>query len=133
MKRFLSLLAVLLLVGSMLVPAIDVQAAATNLIANSSVETANPTAATTPQNWEEGNWGTNKVTFSYPTTGHTGSRSVEAQMTSYTSGDAKWYFDPVAVTAGSSYMYSDYYQSTVPTEVVAQYQTSAGALSYQDF
>ena len=131
MKRFLSLLAVLLLAGAMLIPAVSVRAAATNLIANSSVETANTTNTSLPQNWNEGNWGTNNVTFSYPTTGHTG-RSVEVQMNSYTSGDAKWYFDPVAVTAGSSYIYNDYYQSSVPTEVVAQYQTSSGALSYQD-
>jgi peptidoglycan/xylan/chitin deacetylase (PgdA/CDA1 family) len=131
LKRFLLLFAVAVLTAVTVLPAIEAQAAATNLIANPSVETASSANANLPQNWEEGSWGTNTTAFSYPTTGHTGSRSVEVQMTSYTSGDAKWYFNPVAVTAGSSYIYSDYYQSSVPTEVVAQYQTSGGTLSYQ--
>jgi len=76
-----------------------------------------------PQGWSEGGWGTNTRTFSYLNTGQTGSRSAQVQITSYTDGDAKWVFPPVAIPADPThtiqYAYSDYYQATVPTQVVA--------------
>ncbi|WP_327003223.1 polysaccharide deacetylase family protein [Dactylosporangium sp. NBC_01737] len=102
--------------------------AATNLIANPSVETA--ASATTPTAWQTGAWGTNATTFSYLNTGHSGTRSVKVQTTSYTSGDAKWYFTPVAVTPNATYTFSDYYQATVSTSLVVQFTTTGGGLSY---
>lgn len=53
-------------------------------------------------------------------------------MTSYTNGDAKWFFKHVSVTPGKSYQFSDYYQSDVPTTLTLEYKTSAGAFSYVD-
>jgi peptidoglycan/xylan/chitin deacetylase (PgdA/CDA1 family) len=116
-----------------LAAALATPATATNLIANPGVETASPTSVSAPSNWAQGNWGTNSTTFSYNSSdAHSGSYGVGVTMTSYTSGDAKWYFAPVNVTAGSNYIYSDYYQSSVPTDVVIQYSTSSGSLSYVD-
>ena len=83
-----------------------------NLILNGSFETAN---VGSPVNWNKNAWGANTATFGYGTTGRTGTRSATVTMSAYTSGDAKWYADASAVTAGKSYTYRDYYQSTVAT------------------
>ncbi|MDB5167569.1 MAG: hypothetical protein JWN26_714 [Candidatus Saccharibacteria bacterium] len=101
-----------------------------NLIANSSFETAN---GTDPASWNRGGWGTNTATLSYVTGGaHTGNRSIEAKISNYTSGDTKWYATPVAVVPGSTYTYSDYYKSGVPTLIVAALTNTNGVDSYQD-
>jgi peptidoglycan/xylan/chitin deacetylase (PgdA/CDA1 family) len=99
-----------------------------NLISNPTVEAAN---GSVPQNWSSGSWGSNTPIFTYETNGHTGNRSVKTQITSYGSGDAKWYFDPVAVEAGKTYDYSHYYQSNVTTDVVAQFTDANGANTYK--
>ncbi|MFC4045934.1 polysaccharide deacetylase family protein [Dactylosporangium siamense] len=104
--------------------------AATNLIANPSVETA--ANATTPTAWQTGAWGTNATTFSYLSTGHSGTRSVKVQTTSYTDGDAKWYFAPVAVTPNATYTFSDYYQATVSTKLIVQFTSAGNGLSYTE-
>jgi peptidoglycan/xylan/chitin deacetylase (PgdA/CDA1 family) len=57
---------------------------------------------------------------------------MQVKLSSYTSGDAKWYFDPVAIQAGTSqYAFSDYYQATVPTMVYAVFGMSDGSTLYQ--
>src|SRR5436189_268982 len=88
-----------------------------NLIANPSVE---ENANSLPVGWTTGKWGQNSVTFTYKTGGHTGNASVFVQMKSYSSGDAKWYFNPVSILPSTQYIFSDYYISTVPTYLVAQ-------------
>jgi peptidoglycan/xylan/chitin deacetylase (PgdA/CDA1 family) len=103
-----------------------------NLVANPSVETASTNNSAIPASWSQDAWGTNTHTFSYLTTGHTGSRSLQVQITKYTSGDAKWSFAPVAVTSGTTYTFSDYYQASVATDVVAQYDDGAGNYTYVD-
>ena len=100
-----------------------------NLILNGSFETAN---VGSPVNWNKNAWGANTATFGYGTTGRTGTRSATVTMSAYTSGDAKWYADASAVTAGKSYTYRDYYQSTVATRVVLAFQNAAGAYTYQE-
>ena len=100
----------------------------TNLITNPSLETA--ANATTPASWQSGAWGTNATTFSYLSTGHSGTRSVKVQTTSYTDGDAKWYFAPVTVTPNATYTFSDYYQATVSTRLVVQFTTTGNGISY---
>lgn len=102
----------------------------TSLVVNPSVEEVDTVNTAKPKSWSNGKWGTNAVQFSYVTTGHTGARSVKTQITSYSSGDAKWFFDPVAITAGSSYAYSHYYKSTVTTDIVARYIDVNGVDSY---
>jgi len=102
-------------------------AATANLIANPSVETA---TGTTPANWTSGGWGTNTKSMTYETTGQDGSRSLKATISKYTNGDVKWMFTPVAVTAGQTYAYSDYYKSNVDTEVDAEVTMSDGSVQY---
>src|ERR1700722_14441111 len=117
-KKILTALLVLPLLGANLLSIDMAHAAPTNLIANPSVDTAISTNSALPQGGLQGNWRTNNATFSYPTTGHTG-RSVKVQLNSYSNGDAKWYFTPVAVTAGSEYTFSDYYESNITSDLVA--------------
>lgn len=130
MKKFLAFIAAVFLLNINLLALAPhkLNAAAANLIANPSVETA---SGTLPASWSQGGWGTNTTTFTYGTTGaNTGSRSLSVNTTSYTSGDAKWYFADVAVTPGQAYTYSEFYKSSVATEIDAQYTDTTGKLSY---
>lgn len=99
-----------------------------NLVSNPSFATAN---GALPDNWNTNTWGTNNAQFIYNTTsGHTDATSATVSVSSYSSGDAKWYANPVTVTAGQNYVYSDWYKSAVTTHVVAAYTNSAGSTSY---
>jgi peptidoglycan/xylan/chitin deacetylase (PgdA/CDA1 family) len=98
-----------------------------NLIPNPSVETASGTA---PASWLSSNWGTNTSTFSYLTTGHTGSHSLKVQTTAFTNGAANWYYADVPVTAGTTYQYTNWYQANVDTEVDAEVTMSDGSVQY---
>lgn len=100
-----------------------------NLIANPSAEEAQD--ASTPIKWLSNAWGGNSAAFSYQTNGNSGSRSLKTEVTNYTDGDAKWYFEPVNVTGGKDYVFGDYYQSNVSTEVVIQYTHADNSNSYQ--
>lgn len=99
----------------------------TNLIPNPLLE--NGTNA--PDSWSGAQWGTNDAVFNYPVAGYTG-KGASITITNYTSGDAKWYFGNLPVTAGKYYVFSDKYKSTVPTQVVAQLVAGDGTLSYQE-
>ncbi len=102
-----------------------------NLISNNSVETVSPSNSQLPQGWNTGRWGANNTTFSYPNSGHSGDRSLAIQMTSYTNGDAKWYFNPVNVSSGSTYTYSEYYMSNIKTDVLAAFIDASGNYTYK--
>jgi len=102
-----------------------------NPIPNPSMEISNLSNPNLPQSWSEGRWGTNSTLFSYPTTAHNGTRSVEVQVSNYVNGDAKWYFSPIAVTGGSTYAFNDYYISNVSTEVDAVFMNSSGVATYK--
>jgi peptidoglycan/xylan/chitin deacetylase (PgdA/CDA1 family) len=106
--------------------------AATNLVPNPSVEIPNPANPNQPQNWITDLWGTTKATFSYATTGHTGSRSVKTQITKAGTGDAKWYFNEIPVTAGQAYLFSDYWTANIPSRVTIQYHLKSGSYQYKD-
>ncbi len=132
-KKIFSLIAAALLSTFALLPfSINAAASSTNLIANPSVETPSPANSSLPQYWQEGHWGTNSESFNYLNTGYNSNHSVQVNMTSYSSGDAKWYFNPVSVASGSEYTFSDYYTSNVTTDVVVQYGLSSGGYSYVD-
>src|SRR5262245_45315759 len=75
---------------------------ATNLIANAAVETPNA-AQTAPVSWSTSPDSSNLATFSYPTPGLEGSRSVRVDAPVQLTGDAKWQFDDVPVTPGVKY------------------------------
>lgn len=131
-KRLSYIVASLLLVVSISAGLIDhVSALSPNLISNPLVQTASSNPSL-PLNWYQGNWGTNSATFSYLNSGYNDSNSLEVQMSDYSSGDAKWYFNPIAVTPGDSYTYSDYYTSTVATDVMAVFVNGSGNTTYVD-
>jgi len=136
MKRLANgLLSIFFLSSMSLLPinAIYAAASSTNLIANPGLETDTSGNTSQPLDWLQGNWGTNTVTFSYNASdAHSGNYGVGVNMTSYSSGDAKWYFNPVNITGGNTYSFNDYYEASVPTDVVIQYSTNAGSLSYVD-
>jgi peptidoglycan/xylan/chitin deacetylase (PgdA/CDA1 family) len=102
---------------------------ATNLIANPSVETAG-SVATMPAGWATDNYGKNTPIFSYLSTGLDGQKSVRVEMTARETGDAKWYFTDVPVTAGQTYSFSDLYTSNVATSATIRYKLSNGKYKY---
>jgi len=126
MKRFKAFLASALLVLLSLVPVATAKAE-TNLVPNPSFETASGTA---PASWSKGNWGTNTAKFTYETTGHTGSRSATVALSGYKTGDAKWFFNPIAVSSNTAYTFSDWYKSTAATEIDAVVTTTSGTTAY---
>ncbi|MDB5184711.1 MAG: hypothetical protein JWN38_519 [Candidatus Saccharibacteria bacterium] len=130
-KTLASVFSTAILLSASVLPLFAQHAAAlgTNLVANPSAETASGTA---PTGWSQDTWGTNTHTFTYATTGHTGSKSLETKITKYTSGDSKWAFTPVAITGSTAYTYSDFYKSGIATTVTAEFDNGSGTLTYQD-
>ncbi len=102
-------------------------AAEPNLIANPSAETS---SGGNPTGWTKNKWGLNNAAFSYANTGQAGTRSLSLTVTGYINGDAKWMFTPVSVTPGTAYTFSDWYKSTVGSEVNIQITNTSGAVSY---
>lgn len=98
-----------------------------NLVANPSAETGTTTTAT---GWTTNKWGTNTVTFTKKTDAHSGTYGLSTKMTARTSGDAKWYFTPVAVTPNTPYTFSNWYKSGVATSVDAEITATNGTVSY---
>lgn len=104
-------------------------------IINASVETANPANPSVPHGWMPSSWGTNTAQFSYvndPTRANTGSRALQLDVTKYTDGDAKWYFEPVALTAGADYQFSDWYKSNVDSRIVMEVVKIDGTTEYME-
>ena len=102
-----------------------------NLVSNWSVETQSVGNTSLPDKWSTEKWGTNTTTFTYiKTSGHTGGRSIKTQTTKYTSGDAKWYFEPINVTPGDNYRFTDWYQSNIVTQVVVKFIKNDGSEDY---
>jgi peptidoglycan/xylan/chitin deacetylase (PgdA/CDA1 family) len=99
-------------------------------VPNGSFEQASDLNLNQPLAWQKGNYGTNVATFTYATDGHTGSRSAIVTVSSYTNGDAKWYFDPQPVVAGTRYLFSDYYVATVPSFINVRLTMTDGSYKY---
>jgi peptidoglycan/xylan/chitin deacetylase (PgdA/CDA1 family) len=68
--------------------------------------------------------------FTYPVAGDNSAKAARVDVTAYTSGDAKWYFNNIAATAGTVYQLSDNYMSNVPTEVDVDFHLSNGSDTY---
>ncbi len=103
----------------------------TNGVPNNSVEQVS-SLTNSPLAWHTNSWGTNTALFTYLTTGHTGTHSVKTEMTQYTSGDAKWYYDAQPVVAGKQYTFKDYYQSNIVTRVTIEFGMTDGTYSYME-
>ncbi|TSC69772.1 MAG: Fibronectin type III protein [Parcubacteria group bacterium Gr01-1014_70] len=95
-----------------------------NLIRNSSLTTTD--ADGNPQYWSRGGWGTNTRIYRYPVPGVDDSSAAKVDITSFTDGDAKWYFDDVPVTPGNTYEFSHAYKANVDTKLFMRFETSEG-------
>ncbi len=103
----------------------------TSGVPNNSVEQVSSTA-NAPIAWHTNSWGTNTAIFTYLTTGHTGTHSVKTEITKYTNGDAKWYYDAQPVVAGKQYTFKNYYQSNVVTRMTIEFGMNDGTFSYME-
>ncbi|TSC69773.1 MAG: polysaccharide deacetylase, partial [Parcubacteria group bacterium Gr01-1014_70] len=83
-----------------------------------------------PDNWFKGGWGTNTHTFTYPVAGASGVDAAKVEITSYTSGDAKWYFADAPVLADQDYAISHDYNSDINSEIVIRYTKADGSVFY---
>jgi peptidoglycan/xylan/chitin deacetylase (PgdA/CDA1 family) len=117
-----------LFLGSMLAFSLSTLAA-TNLVPNGSFETAS-TDPTIPQGWTKDSWGTLTPVFTYPVAGNGSAKAAKVQLTAWTSGDAKWMFNHIPVTAGKTYQFSDDYNSNVATNLTIEYKNASGVFSY---
>ena len=127
LKRGGKLVLVSIVFAGCLISANIVMAAGDNLILNPSLETE---SSDNPANWSSNSWGTNTANFTYPVSGYEGAKAAKVTMTSHTNGDAKWYFSDVAVVPGKEYTFSDYYLSSVETEMDIRYQLTNGSYQY---
>jgi peptidoglycan/xylan/chitin deacetylase (PgdA/CDA1 family) len=99
-------------------------------VPNGSFEQTPPFDGNHPLAWQTGSWGANTPAFAFATDAHTGSHSVRVTVSSYSSGDAKWYFDPVPVVPNSRYLYSDYYKSNAESFIIARFTRTDGTYQY---
>lgn len=99
-----------------------------NLILNPSLETDG--TGGNPAQWLRGGWGTNTRTFTYPTAGVDGTDAAKVEITSFTNGDAKWYFADVPVTVGTTYHFSHQYKANIATEMLARFTRADGTVQY---
>jgi len=129
MKRFFIFLSASAIIAVQFIGLIPTHALGPDLIANNSFETAN--TSTTPTGWATNTWGVNQANFTYKRDGgNTGTSSGYVAMTQYTSGDAKWWFNHVAIKPSTKYQFSDYSKSNVATRLVAEYKTNANTFQY---
>ena len=99
---------------------------------NPSLEIADPADPSKPANWSFSSWSTTGISAlsTYPVAGFDGLKAAKVEITAYkTDGDAKWYFDPQSVTAGTKYNVSDNFKSNIPSRVVASFTLSNGTSS----
>ena len=90
-----------------------------NMVANASAELTG--APGQPAAWTTTKSGTNNAAFTWATGGgHSGDRSLQTQITSYTSGEAKWVMEEIPVAGGGTYSVGDWYTSTGPSYLAAE-------------
>ncbi len=128
--RFTSSVSAMIVGGILLLPFLTYADTAQNPIANPGLEVADPGNASVPEYWSQGFWGTNNAVFTYPVLGPNGTRAAKVEITSYESGDAKWYFDDIPVAPMERYVFSGHYLANVPADVVVRYTLQDGAYRY---
>lgn len=101
-----------------------------NLITNADLETGN---GQNPSGWLKGKWGTIDAKYKYGKFGVADSNAIELEVSSRSSGDAKWYFEDVAISGGKTYIFKNQYKSTTTSYLVARFLLQDGTYKYQDF
>jgi peptidoglycan/xylan/chitin deacetylase (PgdA/CDA1 family) len=100
-----------------------------NIVPNPSLETVSPSNSNLPQYWNKYSYG-RKATFTYLSTGYTGSRSIKVQSSASRNVNAYWGFEPQPVTGGEQYEFSVMYKSNINPEVDAEVQLSNGETTW---
>lgn len=85
-----------------------------------------------PKYWSNSSWGENKADFSYLSSGYTGKRSVRTRITGYTSGDAKWHYQPQSAVPGKQYTFTDHYKSDTQSRVVVEFTSKNNTKTYYE-
>jgi len=111
-------------VDNPIIPPVD----PTNLLPNPSMELTGLDQV--PAGWTSSAWGTNTTAFTSEAAGHTG-RSLKTNMSAFTDGDAKWYFEPLAIKANQQYIYKHFYQSAASTDIVVAYIDANNVWTYE--
>jgi peptidoglycan/xylan/chitin deacetylase (PgdA/CDA1 family) len=98
--------------------------AATNLVANPSFEQG---TSSKPTAWNFYSFGTGTFTSTYPVegSGGTGTKAAEVSGSSVQKGAGSWSFNPIPVTPGQVYAFSDKYHASVETEIDVDYKVVA--------
>ncbi len=104
-------------------------APSTGFVPNSNFEQT--TDGINPVGWKRGGFGTNTRSFSYPVSGPDGTKAAQVNMSSYTSGDAKWAFDPIVLSPGF-YTYTDQYNSNINSTLTLQLKNVNGSFTYKN-
>ena len=107
-------------------PATGSAAAGGQLLANAGLEAADSTGAA-PAWWTQATWGTSTSALTWSADAHGGTHSVKVDVTAYTDGDSKWAPDPVTVSGGSYYTFSDWYKSNRTSAVSVYYELETDA------
>ena len=73
----------------------------------------------------------------YPVAGEDDNYAAQVSIASYAgvgegNGAAEWYFNPVSVTGGTLYAFSDWYQSDTDSYLIAQWTLNDGSLAYDN-
>ncbi len=104
----------------------------TNLIANGGLDIKDPAEPNMPFKWKKGGFGVNNRSFIYPSDVIDDVNFAAAvEITEFTSGDAKWYFEEVPVEAGTAYSYGNSYECAADTIITAQYRLMDGSLFFK--
>lgn len=97
-----------------------------NCIANPSLKDAGDKPGV-PAHWSSNVFGESDARFAV-TAGRDDDRGLNVTVTSATAPqDAKWFFDKVPVIGGQYFVFSDWYKSDVPTQILAYF--SGGRIS----
>lgn len=105
-----------------------ISALAINLVLNPDFE-ASSVNQSVPDFWHEGGWGNNQRSFVYPASGSSGN-GAKVSISSYSDGDAKWYFEEVPVKPYAVYRFSDRYFSDISSQIVAQVRLNNDTFTY---
>jgi|GEM_PF-1669992 len=127
-KFYLMAVAFLTLITSSIIH-VPVQAQATNLVTNPSVESNSNGQLT---DWLTDFWGNTQASFAYQNTGYNSNHSLSVNITKAGTGDAKWTMKYVAIQPNTAYTFSDFYKSTENSKVVLAYLDANGNDSYDD-
>lgn len=102
--------------------------APTNMVTNNSIEQGTANSAT---DWITNSWGSMTAQFTTPAgAAQDGQRTARIDVSSRTSGDAKWMMKAVDAQPNTTYDYSNWYKASVVTQLDIEYTLQDGTKQY---